>query len=321
MKKLICILGATLLLSGCSTNSAKIGFIDTSIEKQSNEIKDNIQKSVYIKEDVKKVIEEINALNEEYKDRMDMRGYGPVYINIYEEEDRQKRVKTFEFNNRYIFEKEYFDNIVEILDKSLAKGLKEYVKEMENKKIQMNDPVIKKIGRTIVSSENRGETDNYIYIQVKLSDIKDEDYRNIFNKISKDRYVLNNVILGEKQNLIDFGNLRSAFNIYGKNNLTIRYNMFFEDKDIEKVNILLQGNNGMDLKEEDIDVFINLLNTLELGGNDKDILIKEYKNILKNKGNTKKIDIDGYDVFIKYNKGKIYGGNDRELIYFSVEKI
>lgn len=314
MRKYICTLGLVLILTGCFTSAGLTDIIDL---EDLNNLEATKEKRVYIRDDVKQVIEEINSIREKYDD-----GSGRyVYINIYE--DNKDRVEEVEFNNRYIPIDEHFNELVQVLDKDLAKGLKAYVDEIKVKELKIDEPIVKKIGGAVVYSENRWEDeDNYISITMKFSEIEDEHYGAIFNNISDGKYILDNIILGEKLNLIDIGNPNIVYDRRGPNisdTSIIRYNIFFQDKDIEKVNILIQGKKGSKFKDEDIDVFINLLNNLELKGKDKDLLIDEYKNIFENKSN-KKISLSNYNVLIKSNKGNTYGGRDRQLIYFSIER-
>ena len=314
MRKYICILGLALILTGCFTSSGLTDIIDL---EDLSDLEVTQEKRVYIRDDVKQLIEEINGIREKYDD-----GSGRyVYINIYE--DNNDTVEEVEFNNRYIPTDEYFNDLVRILDKDLAKGLKAYVDEMKVKELKIDEPIVKKIGGAVVYSENRWEDgENYISVSIKFSEIEDEHYGQIVDNISDGKYILDNIIIGEKLNLIDICNPNTVYDRRGPNisdTPIVRYNMFFEDKDIEKVNILIQGKKGSKFKDEDIDVFINLLNNLELKGKDKDLLINKYKSIFENKKN-EKISIDNYNIFIKDNKGNTYGGRDRELIYFSMER-
>ena len=195
---------------------------------------------------------------------------------------------------------------------------------MKDKKFEDDGTVIEKIGNTVVFIEPIGnDEENYISIKVNFLDVEDEYYRDIFNKVSDGKYVLDNVIRGEKLNLIDFVNINANnpqyYYEYKDNNLEIRYNMFLEDKDIEKLNILMKGKIGLELEYDDIGVFINLLNTLELSENEKDLLLNEYKNIV-GKDVNKTISLDNYKVLINYNKANTYSDNDKKLIYFSIER-
>lgn len=321
MRKLIYIVGTSLILTGCSTSISSPTFVDT-VATEVGAIEYTRQKNVYINDDMKKVIEDINSLSDKYKKDMDERQFDSLYIDIYEED--YQRIKDINFNNKHIYGPKYFNELVEILDKSLAEGLKDYVNEMKDKKFEDDGTVIEKIGNTVVFIEPIGnDEENYISIKVNFLDVEDEYYRDIFNKVSDGKYVLDNVIRGEKLNLIDFVNINANnpkyYYEYKDNNLEIRYNMFLEDKDIEKVNILMKGKMGLELEYDDIGVFINLLNTLELSENEKDLLLNEYKNIV-GKDVNKTISLDNYKVLINYNKANTYSDNDKKLIYFSIER-
>lgn len=126
--------------------------------------------------------------------------------------------------------------------------------------------------------------------------------------------------MGHELNLIDFANISSDESMYPYDNLNIRYNMFFKDKDFKKVNILIQGENNEEMPYDDVGVFINLLNNLDIKEQDeKDILVNEYKNALKDKDKTKDMSFDNYNLLIKSGKGDTYTGNDRKLVYFSLQ--
>lgn len=321
MKKIICILGLALLLTGCSTNSVKVEDNIESVPNEVNSIIDSNEKATYIDDDIKQVIRDINNLREKYKDGMDENEYDneSPYVDI-----NNPGIKEIKFNNEMFNDKDYFKELVEILDKDVAEGLKEHIIKMKNKKIEENEIILRKIGRVVIYTENKGEDiDNYTSIKVDFSDIKDEDYKALFNEVSGDKYVLDNIIIGDKLNMIDFINLNNAYNLtdYDYNYLSIRYNMFLEEKDIKKVNILMQGKNESNIEDDDIDVFNNLLNTLELNQEDKSLLLKNYKDIFQKKSNNKEIALEDYKVLINTTKGNAYSRNDKRLVYFSIEKI
>ena len=327
MRKWILILGVSLIVTGCSKSVSSHTTLSSAEVKTEGVISvDGVSymeygkgKDVYINDDTKKVILDINNLREKYKDNIDEREFDYLHINIYE--DDHNRIKNINFDNNYIPSYEYFNELVEILDKSLAEGLKDYVINMKDKQLEHNENIIEKIGRTVVYVQNRGvNEDNYISIKINFLDVEDEYYRDIFNKVSGGKYILDNVVRGEKLNLININATNPNYYYeYRVNNLEIRYNMFLEDKDIEKVNILIKGKIGTELEYDDIGVFINLLNTLELKEGDKDILLNEYKNVVGKKVN-KTIGLDNYTVLINSTKGNTYSDNNKDLIYFSIER-
>lgn len=332
MKKLIYIMGISLFLTGCSSESVVVEetYPTTSEDNISSENDigeeidtNNSQEGMYVNNDMKEAIKEINALQEKYADLVDDnsddRGPNTLYINMYD--DNIQWAQDIRFNNQEIYNKDYFDDLIQILDKSIAKGLKDYVEDLKNKPLEYDHAISKKIGRSIVYTESRGQdVGNYIYIKINLLDISDDYYRDIFDSIADDKYILGKVVVGEDLTLLDFANMNGEDDMYQYDNLNIRYNMFFKDKDFKKINILLKGKNGEEIQYDDVGVFINLLNTLDINEQkEKDALINEYKNVLKDKSNSKKVSFDNYDLLIKSGKGNLYSENDTKLVYFSIQ--
>ncbi len=275
------------------------------------------EQGIYLNDDMKKVIADINDLGERYKDST--HEFSPIYINTYGRDGLN--LKDINFNNKYIHSSEYFNDLVEILDNSLAEGLKDYIDEMENKALKVNDSIINKIGRTLIYTENQdAEEDNFISIEINFLDIKDGYYKDILSSVCDNKCILENIIMGEKLNLIEFVSFNNPHYSSNSNNFSIRYHMFFDDRDIEKINILLKGKNEGDLTYDDMTVFINLINCLDLGENEKNILVDEYKYMSQEKTNIKKINLNNYNVLINYNKANTISGKDRRLIYFSIER-
>lgn len=314
MRKLIYILGISLILTGCS-GAMKLKDSGTIVPKKVNSIIDANEKVFYIDDSLKEVITEINGLREKYKDSLDQNESDSLYIDIYGNHN-----VVFHVGNEMFLNNQYFNDLVEILDKSLATGLKDHIKEMEDKEIPDNKVVLRKMGRVAVYAESREGEENFIYVKINFSDLADKDYRELLNKVSADKYLLDNMIMGDKLNMIDFVNLKNSYSLSYDDDLSIRYNMYLKDKDIEKVNILLQGRKGLELEQEDIDVFINLINTLELKEEDKDLLLNDYKAIFQAKPSNKKISLDNYNVIINATKGNVYLRNDRKMVYFSIER-
>lgn len=319
MKRWIWILGGSLILTGCSTSANVNKETNVIRVEEVNSMEYSKLKDVYINEDMKRVILDINNLREKYKENIDERGFNSVYIDLYGE--NKGVVRNANFTNRDIYSEEYFNDLVQILDKSIAQGLEDYLEDMKDKNLQPDEAIIEKIGRTVVFTGHRGyDEDNYISININFVDVEDEHYREIFNRVSDGKYILDKVLVGEKLNLVEFININNDYNYYGPNVVYVRYNMLFQGEDIEKVNILIQGRKEGKLKDDDIGVFINLLNTLELNGEEKDLLVVEYKNILEEKASSKKIDLDNYNVYINYSKGNTYSEKNTEFIYFSIER-
>lgn len=77
----------------------------------------------------------------------------------------------------------------------------------------------------------------------------------------------------------------------------------------------------MSLEEDDIDVFINLMDTLDLKEEEKDSLLSDYKDIFLEKPSKREKSFDKYNLLINSSKRNSYLDNDRKLVYFSIEEI
>ncbi|WMM23424.1 membrane lipoprotein lipid attachment site-containing protein [Tissierella sp. MB52-C2] len=327
MRKVIFILGSLLILTGCSSTMTieeqtvlveDLGYIKYN-KKNEIYVEYTMEDQMYINDEMKKVVGDINNLREKYKGRIDERNSIPLYLDIYKTDVSRFKNAIFSNNDKPL--DEYFADIVEILDKSIAEGLKDYVSDMKYEKLQPNESISEKIGRTVVYTENRSRgAGNYIAIKVNFLDIKNDYHREVCNEIFHDKYFLDNVIVGEQFSLIDFVDPNSYYHYSQQDSTKTRYNIFLKDKDIEKTNILIQGDNGAELESDDIGVFINLINSLELSGEDKDLLLNEYKNIFDKKLNKKKITLDNYKVLINPTKGNLHSEGNQNLIYFSIER-
>ncbi|MBU5427040.1 membrane lipoprotein lipid attachment site-containing protein [Tissierella pigra] len=327
MRKVIFILGALLILTGCSSTMnieeqtvlvEELGYIKYN-KKNEIHLEYALEDQMYINDDMKKVIMDISSLKEKYKDGIDERNSISPYLEVYK--TSVSKFKNVVFNNNDKLLDEYFADIVEILDKSIAEGLKDYVSDMKYKKLQPDEIISEKIGRTLVYTENRSRgAGNSIAIKVNFLDIKNDYHRELCNEIFHDKYFLDNAIMGEEFSLIEFVDSEGYYHYSQPDSTRTRYSMFLKDKEMEKINILIRGEREADLESDDIYVFTNLINTLELREDEKELLLNEYKNIFNKKLNKKKITLDNYKVFINFTKGNLYGEGSENLIYFSIEK-
>ncbi|WP_353093150.1 hypothetical protein [Tissierella praeacuta] len=321
MNKLIVLIGCSLILTGCSSSINTRASLNDGAEVVKVISLENDQEQMYINDDMKEVIDEINNLREKYKDILKEGNFESLYINIYDNYQRDSYDTRFD-NNMSRYNEDYFNDLVQIIDKSIAHGLKDYVDEMSNKKLEPNDSISKKIGRavaTVITADNINYKDNRIVIELNILDIKDDNYRNIFNKISDNNYILDNVVKGEELDLINFVNCNGYTRNYRANNPSIRYNLFLKDKEIEKVNILIKKVKDNKLDGIDIEVFLNLLSSLNLNEEEKKVLLEEYRNIFEEKVNSRKTSTEKYNIIIEGNKGNKYLGENKQFIYFSIE--
>lgn len=321
-----------LILTSCTNESAikKASTVFVEEVATTNFVK---SRTTYISDDMKETIAEINNLREKYKDSLDEDEFRSIYIDIYDKDNRYGSIQdTFTLNNiHYGNTKEYFNDVVEILDKSEAVGLKDYIKKSYEMNLGPDDIVIKKIGRAVVHVENRGGGENnYISIRIRFTNIKDEDYRDIFEKISRDKYILDNVYTEQildtpiidplSSDLISIVNDELFMNNEISDFAKIRYEILLKNKEINKVNILLSRRDNEKLKKDDIEVFINLLNTLDINDEDRGKLLKAYRNVFEKKIDKSTLNIEGYSVYVKNNKGNNYIGDRKENIYISIDK-
>ena len=319
MKRWIFLLGASLMLTGCSTS---VSVSDVGVSSLSLGSGMNLgyaqEKGLYINDDMKKVISEINKLNDEYSvdDNRDFR-YAYLYIDM---DHNLESIRDITIGNQRNYQEGYFDELIKILDQGLAEGLEEYILEMTDKNLEIDESIIEKIGRTVVYVQNQGGEENHINIKINFLDLEDEYYKDVFDRVSNGKYILDNLVMGEKLNLMELINFNNSHYGYYYTNVDIRYNMFLQDKDIEKVNILIQKKNDPKFKDEDMEVFINLLNSMELNEGEKDLLVEEYKGLLEEKLKNKKIDLANYRLLIKGSKGSSYSGRGKSLVCFSIER-
>lgn len=333
MKKIIYILGLALMLTGCSSS-----FISTEEEeellvtKELEETIDSSERGMYIDDEFKSVILEINSLREKYKDSPEegeviydhSDGYGYedkfLYIDMYDPSNASFTIDNSSFNNI-----KYFNDLVEILDKSIAEGLKENIEEMNDKEIEEGKLLLRKIGKVALYAENGGgyteDDKNLISIKINFADLKNEYYSELFNKVSEDKYLVDNMTVTDRSDMMDFSNINNSYYDLENDYLSIRYNIYLKDSDIKKVNILMQGKKGLELEEDDVDVFVNLMDTLDLKEEEKDLLLSDYKDIFLTKPSKRKKSFENYNLLINSSKGNSYSDNDRKLVYFSLERI
>lgn len=311
MRKYIYVLALSLFLTGCTITTTNITDNGTmQMERLESMIIDN-EKSMYIDDKVRDVIEEINKLGENYNYSFDQ---SLVYINIYDTNSL-----AVNFLNEMFDNDQYFKEIVEILDKSLAKGLKEHVEEMEKMTLKESEIILRKIGRAVVYTEKSQEDQgNSISIRVNFSDLEDKDYRELLNKVSGNKYILENMVLSGELDMMDIKNPNDAYYLSHKDYLSIRYNLFLEDKNIKKVIILMESKNIFEVDGDDMDVFLNLLEVLDLNNEEKKDLTETFTNILQSKSESK-ITLENYKVYINSDKGNIYSEKNQKRVYFSIE--
>lgn len=163
MKKLIYIIGLSLVLTGCTYETGEYEENYNSFPEDINYEGYSSSEGGYLNEDMKLVIKDINALTEKYKDKdnIDEMGADSLYINIYE--DSIGWIDDIAFNNYDMRNSDYFNELIEVLDRSIAEGLSDYVSQVRGQELEDKGLITRKIGRTVVYAEDRGdEGANYI---------------------------------------------------------------------------------------------------------------------------------------------------------------
>lgn len=191
MKKLIYIIGLSLVLTGCTYETGEYEENYNSFPEDINYEGYRSSEGGYLNEDMKLVIKDINALTEKYKDKdnIDEMGADSLYINIYE--DSIGWIDDIAFNNYDMRNSDYFNELIEVLDRSIAEGLSDYVSQVRGQELEDKGLITRKIGRTVVYAEDRGdEGANYIQVKINLLDIKDQYYREVFESISDGKYIV-----------------------------------------------------------------------------------------------------------------------------------
>lgn len=334
MKKIIVLLIITsLITTSCVVGSNSTAYLNDSVYIEDTESTELVRnKNTYVTDEMKETVEKINSLADKYKDEIDRGDFGPIYVDIYVEDNIEGSIQDiFSIDNaNYNYSKEYFNDVVEILDENISIGLKSFVQEASEMKLDLDEQIIEKIGRTVVHVErDSGRDRNYIGIRTRLTDAKDEEYRDLFKKISKDNYILDNIYTeGRREesienrlshDLISFVNPEILINSHIQESIKVRYDLLLLDKEINKVNVLLFRKDSEKLKKEDMEVFSNLLDFLNIK-DDKGELLELYENIFREKDDKITIDTEDYNISIIKNKGNNYIGERKENAYISIER-
>ncbi len=170
MRKWMFLLAGSLILTGCSTSVSVSNVETTSVVLASDmNLGYRGEKGLYINDDMKRVIQDINKLNDEYAAHDNDWRYDYLYIDL---DYNLERIRDMTLGNQRNYQEGYFDGLIKILDQGLAEGLEDYILEMEAKNLEMDETVIKQIGRTVVYVQNRGgDQENYISIKINFLDL------------------------------------------------------------------------------------------------------------------------------------------------------
>lgn len=273
MKKIGLLLVATIFLSGCSTTNGMLSKEDVinAAKSDSKEIIEKQKEVSYIPEDVKEFLEKSREANE------DTSGQSNSYLNIRLDDASHMDNGRF-LNEIYMTDSienpldEELSKFIDILDETIAKGIKLYLDKNINANIKESG-ISTRIGRawvfinpikyeyeggsypesTIDSEDNSGIefAKNEVTIIMKLRDIKDPDYKKIVESIQGEDFLINSINIGRNQDLIRLNNMESMKNNgYSDSDSGIRYQLLMKDKMIDKVKMSVIGLGNEKIKDD-----------------------------------------------------------------------
>lgn len=305
MRKLTLVVLLALIVSGCSPLSK------ASIERELNESWQESKNLAYVNDKGKYAIREINNLGEKYGE-----GRSTVYIDEYD---------SLSLSNimieSYAFEEDYFNDMVEILEETLAPGLKEAIKE--GIKSGKDQPISIRTGPVNVYVDSRYDQAEVI-LNINFLDVNNKVYQDLIAGFEDYNYYLDGFAQGKEFDRINLANKYSSQDIYYSRTRSlfggVRIDLILDDDYIKKANVLI-SKDGDSYSEEDLKAFEHLLSVMDIKGESKDRLMEEYIKIFENKPSNLNLKLDGLDIRVVANKGnknRSYG-KTIEFIYFSIE--
>ena len=346
MKKIGLLLVTTIFLSGCSATSGILTREDV-IEAGKGDTKEIIerQKEVsYVPEDVKEFLKEVKVASESF----DESSYD--YLNVIldsssENEDSEFLKELYISNNVDRDSSEEFKKLIDLLDETIAKGIKLYLDKNIDADLEKAG-ISTKIGRALVSirplevieethsypdvdvtldGDFKNEfTKNEVSIVLKLKDVRDPNYKAMLEKIVDENLVTDSIKVGKNQDLIRLSDIKSKhYSDYGYNisETSTNYYLFMKDKTIDKVrmNVTAMADKNMD---SDLQSLTRLANVLEFDIEDMKKL-EELKSIIKeNKVGKKTLSSEKFNFDYSnlqrgdnlYSNGKIEKINTAEIV-------
>ncbi|AFS78876.1 hypothetical protein Curi_c18700 [Gottschalkia acidurici 9a] len=318
MKRLGLMVLSTIILTGCtSTNGIlTIKDIEEIDHKQVEEIVNKQKNILYTPEEVNEVITKINNLGAETIDK-----------NEYTHEIVARNYSSKE-------EKEYFNKVVDILDETIAKGLRNYIDSHAEIDIGKEGVQTAIIGRVSVYIDNDNinrmyydeneNIGNNISIKIYTKDIKDKEYLNLINSIKAKDFLLQDIKLGKYQNLIKISNviyLHDQKDVLKKTPPQVSYEIFTKDKEIEKVRVSIIKEKSIDVEGKDITPLKNIGSILRFNTKDFKVLEDITSNINQNVKGNKKISTDGLEYkYRNIEKVDRYTESKQHMIEVTIEK-
>lgn len=340
MKKIGLLLVTTIFLSGCSATSGILTREDV-IEAGKGNSKEIIEKQKevsYVPEDVKEFIGQIKEANDNFDDTS--YNYSNMILDNTNFMEEGKFLKELYISNNADGDStEEFKKIVNILDKTIAKGIKLYLDKNIDADLE-DSGVSTRLGRAWVSirpveilderhdyieqnmdaaEDFRSEfAKNEVSIVLKLKDIKDPKYKKIVESIEDENLVTDSIHIGKHQDLITLSNINSKYyEGYDQNQFetAINYSLFMKDKNINKVRMSVSAIANEDINN-DLQSLTRVANALEFATQDMKKL-EELKIMIKENSIGKKtLSSEHFNFSYRNSEREVHSYDDG-----SVEKI
>lgn len=302
MKKIGLLLICIVVLAGCSPTNGILN------EKEASKLSsENVKKLVeeqekisYIPDDVKSFVEELKKESSKIETKEDYNYIDMVVEDINRLERGRFSYETGigEYSEEYA--KVEFQNLVDVLDKTIAKGIKLY---LDNNGDLNTEGAIKstRIGRVWVSimtpiSEpeynneglvnqtisNTKSLKNNIDLRIQIKDVNNDKYKKLVDSVITDDLTLDSIKFGKEKNLITLNNVEF---INGNNSLKqkplINYELFVSDGDIDKAKISILSVRGKKVSDTDLELLEKLSSKFDFKNGDIKIL-EDIRNNVKN---------------------------------------
>ena len=305
MKKLgLVLVLSSMLLSGCTATNGILTSQDVrSVDKEHLEQLIKKQRNVYTtSEDVQKMIDRINAIKTD-----DLEGEEDG--NYIENNRIASSHSRFEIEGSLSENSNdnYFKKCVDILDETVAGGIKKYINSFSKEDISKNGPQSAIIGRASVyvfaDSYRVDKVDDNIYyvnIKVNLGDVRDKTYANLIDNIRSKDFLLQDIEVGKYQDLIKISNVPYINNLghrVEESKARVSYELFIDNdkKEIKKVKLMIVKQKGSNIKESNMYSLKNIASIMKFDTKDFKVLEDMTDNINKDMIKTKGVSTEKFN--------------------------
>ncbi len=264
--------------------------------------------------DIQSTINKINKLAENLSDNE------MAYITLNWEDVKENMKSSNLVLNKNIYDEAYLKEVIEILDSNIAKGLSSYLTENPE---PLENGDLRKFGKVFLTSiEMDGQRfHNIIFDFFRPSD---EKLSSLIESLTLNKYLFNDYIRGDQLDLLQLQNYTSQLDMFSREYPLIRYNIFLKEDSIYKINFLMESEEYIDLSHHDIEVFLNILEKMDLSSSDKKILLDGLKALTSGEEINSVKGLDSSKANVVRNKGNYYSKasfkSNYDYLYYSIEK-